>query len=92
MNALDYPKERLDIKLVVEADDMTTRLALDLMDLGTPFEIVIAPPAGPRTKPKALNAALPFVRAAMARPAALGRIAVRARECGGTCRRRARGA
>jgi cellulose synthase/poly-beta-1,6-N-acetylglucosamine synthase-like glycosyltransferase len=59
---LDYPKERLDIKLVVESDDMETRLALNLMDLGAPFEIVIAPAAGPRTKPKALNAALPFVR------------------------------
>jgi cellulose synthase/poly-beta-1,6-N-acetylglucosamine synthase-like glycosyltransferase len=60
--ALDYPKERLDIKIVVEAEDMETRLALDLMDLAAPFEIVVAPQAGPRTKPKALNAALPFVR------------------------------
>jgi hypothetical protein len=60
--SLDYPKERLDIKLVVECDDMETRLALDLMDLGAPFEIVVAPTAGPRTKPKALNAALPFAR------------------------------
>jgi cellulose synthase/poly-beta-1,6-N-acetylglucosamine synthase-like glycosyltransferase len=62
LTRLDYPKERLDIKLVVESDDMETRLALNLMDLGAPFEIVIAPAAGPRTKPKALNAALPFVR------------------------------
>lgn len=59
---LDYPKERLDIKIVVEGDDMETRLALDLMDLAAPFEILVAPRAGPRTKPKALNAALPFVR------------------------------
>ena len=28
------------------------------------FELIIAPPAGPRTKPKALNAALPFARGA----------------------------
>lgn len=62
LTSLDYPKERLDIKLVVECDDMETRLALDLMDLGAPFEIVVAPTAGPRTKPKALNAALPFAR------------------------------
>ena len=59
---LDYPKERLDIKIVVEGNDMETRLALELMDLTAPFEIVVAPQAGPRTKPKALNAALPFVR------------------------------
>jgi cellulose synthase/poly-beta-1,6-N-acetylglucosamine synthase-like glycosyltransferase len=62
LSQFDYPKERLDIKLVVEGDDMETRLALDLMDLGAPFEIVVAPATGPRTKPKALNAALPFVR------------------------------
>jgi cellulose synthase/poly-beta-1,6-N-acetylglucosamine synthase-like glycosyltransferase len=62
LTRLDYPKERIDIKIVVECDDMETRLALDLMDLAPPFEIVIAPSAGPRTKPKALNAALPFVR------------------------------
>ena len=62
LSSFDYPKERLDIKLVVECDDMETRLALDLMNLGAPFEIVIAPSAGPRTKPKALNAALPFAR------------------------------
>jgi cellulose synthase/poly-beta-1,6-N-acetylglucosamine synthase-like glycosyltransferase len=59
---LDYPKERLDIKIVVEREDMQTRLALDLMNLTAPFEVVIAPLLGPRTKPKALNAALPFVR------------------------------
>ena len=62
LSRLDYPKERLDIKLVVESDDLETRFALNMMDLPPPFEIVIAPSAGPRTKPKALNAALPFVR------------------------------
>src|SRR4029077_5093150 len=30
--------------------------------LTTPFEIITAPNIGPRTKPKALNAALPFAR------------------------------
>lgn len=62
LNALDYPRERLDIKIVVESDDMETRLALELVGLAAPFEIVVTPSAGPRTKPKALNAALPFVR------------------------------
>jgi cellulose synthase/poly-beta-1,6-N-acetylglucosamine synthase-like glycosyltransferase len=32
------------------------------MGLTAPFEIITAPDIGPRTKPKALNAALPFVR------------------------------
>ncbi len=59
---LAYPKERLDIKIVVELEDTQTRRALDRLKLTAPFEVVIAPGFGPRTKPKALNAALPFVR------------------------------
>jgi cellulose synthase/poly-beta-1,6-N-acetylglucosamine synthase-like glycosyltransferase len=62
LRALDYPAEKLDIKLVTEADDIETGLALLRLDLGLPFEIVTAPNAGPRTKPKALNAALALAR------------------------------
>ena len=62
LQQIDYPKERLDIKIAVERDDTHTRHALDQMNLAAPFEIIVAPSAGPRTKPKALNAALPFVR------------------------------
>jgi cellulose synthase/poly-beta-1,6-N-acetylglucosamine synthase-like glycosyltransferase len=62
LRRLDYPLEKLDIKLVVEADDRQTREALARLHLGTSFEVVIAPRSGPRTKPKALNAALPFAR------------------------------
>ncbi len=59
---LDYPAEKLDVKFVLEADDAETRDALARLALGAPFEIVIAPPIGPRTKPKALNVALPLAR------------------------------
>ncbi len=62
LRALDYPAEKLDIKFVVEPADTETRAALDRLAPGPPFEIVVAPDAGPRTKPKALNAALPFAR------------------------------
>jgi len=62
LRAFDYPAEKLDIKLVTEADDLETGLALLRLDLGPPFEIVTAPMAGPRTKPKALNAALALAR------------------------------
>ncbi len=62
LRALNYPLEKLDIKLVLEADDHETRRTLARLQLGPPFEIVIAPSYGPRTKPKALNAVLPFVR------------------------------
>jgi cellulose synthase/poly-beta-1,6-N-acetylglucosamine synthase-like glycosyltransferase len=59
---IDYPVEKLDIKLVLEPDDFETQLALAEMNLTAPFEVVIAPNKGPRTKPKALNAVLPFAR------------------------------
>ncbi|NVO14291.1 MAG: glycosyltransferase [Rhodoplanes sp.] len=62
LDALDYPPEKLQIVLVLEADDAATREALEAQRLGPPYEILIAPDIGPRTKPKALNAALPFAR------------------------------
>jgi glycosyltransferase XagB len=52
------------VKFVLEADDAGTREALARLDLGPPFEVITAPPIGPRTKPKALNVALPFARGA----------------------------
>jgi len=62
IRAFAYPPEKLDIKIVVEADDDETRAALDALPPGPPVNVVVAPAAGPRTKPKALNAALPLAR------------------------------
>jgi cellulose synthase/poly-beta-1,6-N-acetylglucosamine synthase-like glycosyltransferase len=59
---IDWPPEKLEVKLVLEADDLETRAALARLDLDPRFEIIIAPADGPRTKPKALNAALCFAR------------------------------
>ncbi len=64
LNAIDYPREKLDIKLVVEAEDVATRLAIARLDLAPHYHVVVAPKHGPRTKPKALNAALAFARGA----------------------------
>ena len=57
---LNWPKEKLDIKLVCEADDLETISAI--MNEGLPdcFDLVLVPPTSPRTKPKALNYALPL--------------------------------
>jgi len=60
--AFDYPREKLDIKLLLEADDRETQTALAGLDLPPNVEILLVPPSGPRTKPKALNAGLPFAR------------------------------
>jgi cellulose synthase/poly-beta-1,6-N-acetylglucosamine synthase-like glycosyltransferase len=62
LRRLHYPPEKLDIKLVLEPDDRDTRLAIARLRLAAPFEVIIAPDNKPRTKPKALNVALPFAR------------------------------
>lgn len=58
LRRLDYPAAKLDIKLVVEADDRDTRAALERERLPDRFEVLVAPEGRPRTKPRALNVAL----------------------------------
>ena len=60
LDALDYPREKREIIFALEPDDAETLAALERLKSRVPFEIVIAPESGPRTKPKALNAALAF--------------------------------
>lgn len=62
LDALDYPREKLQILLVVEPDDAETAAALAIRANRPGFEVIVAPALGPRTKPKAMNAALPFAR------------------------------
>ena len=62
LNALQYPKEKLDIKLVTEGDDEATLNALMALKPPETMEIVRVPPSLPRTKPKACNVALDRVR------------------------------
>ncbi|WP_018182065.1 glycosyltransferase family 2 protein [Kaistia granuli] len=62
LDRLDWPKDRLDIKFIVEARDRSTRLAIERLGLGAPFEMLVVPDRAPRTKPKALNFALPLAR------------------------------
>ncbi len=62
LEMLDYPKEKLDIKLIVEADDNTTIDALMALKPPETMEIIRVPASNPRTKPKACNVALESVR------------------------------
>ena len=62
LRALDYPAAKLDIKLVVEEDDPETAAALRRAGLAPYMEVVVAPAGAPRTKPRALNVALPLAR------------------------------
>jgi cellulose synthase/poly-beta-1,6-N-acetylglucosamine synthase-like glycosyltransferase len=59
---LDYPAAKLDLKFVVEADDAGTIAALAEVPLPARFEVIAVPDGRPRTKPRALNVALPLAR------------------------------
>lgn len=60
LSRLDYPAAKLDVKLVVEEDDHETQALLGQIDLPGFMDIIVAPPGFPRTKPRALNIALPL--------------------------------
>lgn len=53
--ALEYPADKLDVKLLLEADDAATIAAAEQLELPTFVEVVLVPEAQPRTKPKACN-------------------------------------
>lgn len=59
---IDYPADRLDVKILVEADDAETIAAIGDFDPGRQFELVHVPPSEPRTKPKALNYGLSLAK------------------------------
>jgi cellulose synthase/poly-beta-1,6-N-acetylglucosamine synthase-like glycosyltransferase len=60
--ALDYPSEKLDIKLLIEADDPDTRTAIENLPHHPAISLVVLPDLGPRTKPKALAVGLMLAR------------------------------
>jgi glycosyltransferase involved in cell wall biosynthesis len=62
---LDYPDEKLDVIVIVEADEPATRAAITRRKHRLPITVIPAPPAGPRTKPKALNIALELARGSL---------------------------
>ncbi|MGV9009816.1 glycosyltransferase family 2 protein [Brevundimonas sp.] len=61
LSQIDYPVDRLQGLLVLEADDHDTIQAARETPRPSWLDIYIAPPGSPRTKPRALNCALPHV-------------------------------
>ena len=59
---LDYPKHLLDIKLILEENDIGMHRALARMSLPDHFDVLVVPAGKPQTKPRALNYALSFAR------------------------------
>ena len=55
LQALDYPRAKVEILLVLEAVDMEMQAAVLATQLPGNFRTIIVPDQAPRTKPKALN-------------------------------------
>lgn len=62
LERLSWPRSKLEIKLVCEADDHATLEAIRACTLPPHVEVIETPLYGPRTKPKALAYALPITR------------------------------
>jgi glycosyltransferase XagB len=62
LRSLDYPLGKLDIKIVLEANDLETIAVARTLGLEGVFEVIEVPPSLPQTKPKACNFALRFAR------------------------------
>jgi glycosyltransferase XagB len=60
LSALDYPKQRLEILLILESVDSETRLALAAVPLPPHTRVLVVPDGKPRTKPRAIQYALQF--------------------------------
>jgi glycosyltransferase XagB len=62
---LEYPRDRIDVKLLLEADDEPTIAAARAIRTDLPIEVLLVPPGEPRTKPRALNYGLAFARGSL---------------------------
>ncbi|MCC5974318.1 MAG: glycosyltransferase [Rubellimicrobium sp.] len=62
LSALDYPRDLLDLCLILEDNDVMTRAALEAAEVPDWVQIISVPRGTLRTKPRALNYALNFAR------------------------------
>ncbi|MBT8411427.1 MAG: glycosyltransferase, partial [Octadecabacter sp.] len=62
LSQIDYPQDKLDVCLVLEADDFTTQNALAAAELPDWLRAIRVPLGTLQTKPRALNYALNFAR------------------------------
>jgi glycosyltransferase XagB len=65
LSLLDYPQDKLDIKIILEEADRPMHLAVAALNLPWYFDIIIVPTGKPQTKPRALNYAMQFSRGAL---------------------------
>lgn len=62
ISQLDYPKDKLDILLLLEENDKETIAAAHLMNMPPYVRIIIVPDSQPKTKPKACNYGLSLAK------------------------------
>lgn len=62
ISKLDWPKNKLDVMLLLEEDDKPTIEAAKQIDLPSFVRIVVVPDSQPKTKPKATNYGLAFAK------------------------------
>lgn len=62
LEEIDYPRELMDVKLLLEAVDTETIAAARASALPGWIAVLVVPDGAPRTKPRAMNFALDFCR------------------------------
>lgn len=62
LSRIDYPREKLDVLLLMEADDLETIAKAKEAKPPSFFRFILVPESLPRTKPKACNYGLNFCR------------------------------
>lgn len=60
LGSIDYPAEKLEVLILIEADDEETRAALAAAKPPAHFHVITVPEGTPRTKPRACNVGLAF--------------------------------
>lgn len=62
LRKLDYPRECLEVMLIVEEVDLETREALLAAGIDPHMQVLVVPDGKPRTKPRAIQYALQFAQ------------------------------
>lgn len=62
LSRMDYPKQKLDGLLLVEADDDDTRAAIEAVGRPPWMRVLPLPPGTPRTKPRAMGIGLRYAK------------------------------
>jgi len=66
ISKLNWPKDKLDVQLLLEEDDKKTIAEVGKMKLPSYFKVMITPDGEPKTKPKACNYGLNHAKGAYA--------------------------